>query len=139
MNTKYIAGSIIIVGILIAVGIIGSSGRGMRSVNEVSGPSARQIEGVATLENGVQYVDITALGGYWPRTIVAKAGIPTIIRMKTENTYDCSLALVIPDIGHQSYLPRNGVKEIPIPLEKTQGTLRGMCSMAMYQFEIVFQ
>jgi len=92
----------------------------------------------AVIEDGVQYVDITALGGYTPRTTKAQAGIPTVIRMKTENTFDCSLALVIRDLNYQEFLPQNGVTEIEIPAEKARGTLRGMCSMAMYHFEIEF-
>jgi len=91
------------------------------------------------IENGVQYIDITARGGYTPRVTKAKAGIPTVIRMKTEYTYDCSTALVIPDIGYRSFLSQTGVEEIEIPIEKTKGTLRGMCSMAMYHFEIDFE
>ena len=59
--------------------------------------------------------------------------------MVTENSYDCSTALVIPDIKFQKYLPRTGEELIEVPLEKTQGTLRGMCSMAMYHFQIDFE
>lgn len=95
--------------------------------------------GEAVIENGVQYIDITARGGYSPRVTKAKAGIPTVIRMETKNSYDCSIALVIPDIEYQSYLPQSGITEIEVPVEKAQGTLRGMCSMAMYNFEIDFE
>ena len=95
--------------------------------------------GNVVFENGVQYIDITARGGYTPRVSKAKAGIPTVIRMETKNSYDCSTALVIPDIKYQKYLKQTGVEEIEIPLEKTEGTLRGMCSMAMYHFQIDFE
>jgi len=95
--------------------------------------------GNAIIENGIQYVDITARGGYSPKTTKARANMPTVIRMKTENSYDCSTALVIPDIKYQKYLPRTGVENIEIPLENTQGTLLGMCSMAMYHFQIEFE
>lgn len=94
---------------------------------------------VATIEDGVQYVDITAQGGYFPRTTRAKAGVPTVIRMKTENTYDCSSALVIRDLSYEGRLQPTGVEEISVPVEKAQGTLKGMCSMAMYHFEVVFE
>jgi plastocyanin domain-containing protein len=95
--------------------------------------------GRAVLENGVQYVDIMVRGGYSPRVTKAQAGVPTVLRMKTENTYDCSSALVINDLGYQSYLPATGVTEIQVPAEKAQGTLRGMCSMAMYHFQVDFE
>jgi plastocyanin domain-containing protein len=95
--------------------------------------------GQATVVDGVQYVDIMVRGGYSPRVTKAQAGVPTVLRMKTENSYDCSIALVINDLGYQSYLPATGVTEIQVPIEKTQGTLAGMCSMAMYHFQIDFE
>jgi len=91
------------------------------------------------VEDGVQYVDITARGGYTPRVTKAQAGMPTVIRMKTENTFDCSMALVIPDLNYQSYLKQSGVEEIEVPADKAQGTLEGLCSMAMYHFTIEFE
>lgn len=97
------------------------------------------VTGTATVIDGTQYIDITARGGYSPRVTTAKAGMPTIIRMKTENTFDCSSALVIPTLGFSSYLDRTGVKEIPVPTDKAQGTLKGLCSMGMYTFEVDFQ
>ncbi len=95
--------------------------------------------GSATIEDGVQYIDITAQGGYSPRVTKAQAGVPTIIRMKTQNTYDCSAALVIPDLKYQSFLSPTSVEEITVPADKAKGTLRGMCSMAMYHFQIDFE
>lgn len=95
--------------------------------------------GTSTIENGMQYIDITARGGYSPRIIIAKSGIPSTIRMHTENTFDCSSALVIPALGFNDYLKRTGVKEIAVPSEKAQGTLHGLCSMGMYTFDIVFE
>lgn len=95
--------------------------------------------GTAVVEDGVQYVDITARGGYTPEVTKAQAGVPTVIRMKTENSYDCSTALVIPDIGFQKFLSPTGVEEIDIPLENTEGVLKGMCSMAMYHFSVEFE
>jgi plastocyanin domain-containing protein len=97
------------------------------------------VPGVAVIEGDTQYIDITAQGGYWPKTVRATASMPTILRMRTENTYDCSMALVINGIGYRSFLKPSGVEEIEIPIDKTQGTLKGMCSMAMYDFEIVFE
>src|SRR3990167_8399448 len=93
----------------------------------------------ATIVGGVQYVDITAKGGYSPRVIEAKAGMPTILRMKTSGTFDCSASLVIPKLSYQKFLQPSGTEEISISSEQAQGTMQGLCSMGMYSFEIDFQ
>lgn len=139
MQTKFIAGAIVLAGIIIG-GVLFS-----RGVNTDNSAAAGVIQtgsastGQAVIEDGVQYVDITARGGYAPRVTKAKAGMPTVIRVQTENTYDCSSSLVVPDIGYQTSLPASGTTEITVPADKTQGTLRGLCAMAMYQFEIDFE
>lgn len=136
MQTKLIVGAILLGAALVAGTVLLSGDSGGSSASRAGGNAG---VGEAVIEDGVQYIDITARGGYSPRTTKAKAGVPTIIRMKTKNTYDCSAALVIPDIEYQSFLPNAGVTEIQVPAEKAQGTLRGMCSMAMYNFEINFE
>lgn len=88
---------------------------------------------------GTQYIDMTARGGYFPRVIEARAGMPTVLRMRTNGTFDCSSSLVIPKLSYQKFLPATGVEEIAIPAEKAQGTLQGLCSMGMYNFQVRFQ
>jgi plastocyanin domain-containing protein len=51
-------------------------------------------------ENSKQVIEITAKGGYEPRISTAKANIPTVLRVKTSSTFDCSSALRIPSIGY---------------------------------------
>ncbi|MCA9355197.1 hypothetical protein KC865_01440 [Candidatus Kaiserbacteria bacterium] len=137
MQTKHIA--VIILGVGLLIGISAMS-RNNSFPADIDASNTGGIAGAeAVVEDGVQYIDITARGGYFPRVTKAKAGVETVIRVRTEGTYDCSSALVIPDIGYQSYLKQTGVEEIKIPLEKTKGKLRGMCSMAMYQFEVDFE
>ena len=92
----------------------------------------------ATIVGGVQYVDITAKGGYSPRVIEAKAGMLTVLRMKTSGTFDCSASLVIPKLSYQKFLQPSGTEEINIPSEQAQGTMQGLCSMGMYNFQIKF-
>jgi Cu+-exporting ATPase len=89
--------------------------------------------------DGQQRIDITVRGGYEPSNIVAKAGVPTVLRMRTRGTYDCSSALVIPALNVQQLLPADGETDIVIPAEKAIGTLQGMCSMGMYRFAIRFE
>ncbi len=92
---------------------------------------------VANVEGG-QLLEITAKGGYSPSSLRAKAGVPITLRVKTSGTFDCSSAISIPAIGYQKYLPASGVTDIPIPPQPAGTTLRGMCSMGMYNFSIRF-
>ncbi len=93
----------------------------------------------ATIIEGKQVVEIKAKGGYSPRIINAKAGIPTIVKMETTNTFDCSASLVIPEISYKKFLSPTGVEEIEISADKAQGTMQGLCSMGMYSFLINFK
>lgn len=90
------------------------------------------------LENGRQIVEINAKGGYQPRKSVANAGVPTLVRFKTEGNFDCSSSIRIPKLGLSKILPRSGVTDIEIGT-MPEGTLRGSCGMGMYPFEIEFQ
>jgi len=56
--------------------------------------------------DGQQVIDITAKGGYTPRTSVAKAGLPTIVRFITNGTFDCSSFIRIPSMGISKALPQ---------------------------------
>jgi plastocyanin domain-containing protein len=95
--------------------------------------------GSATIVDGKQIIEINAKGGYSPRVVDAKAGIPTVIKMKTAGTFDCSASVVIPELSYQKFLDSTGTEEIEVPAEKAQGTMQGLCSMGMYNFEIRFQ
>lgn len=87
---------------------------------------------------GKQVVEINAKGGYSPSISTAKADMPTIIKMKTEGTFDCSSSLVIPSIGYQGNLPLSGETDIPVPAQLAGTTLKGLCAMGMYSFQINF-
>jgi plastocyanin domain-containing protein len=89
-------------------------------------------------ENGKQIIEISARGGYAPRQSIAKSGIPTVIRMKTSGTFDCSSALSIPSLGIRLNLPSSGTKDIEIPAQQSGSTLAATCAMGMYNFQIQF-
>jgi len=93
----------------------------------------------ATITDGKQIIDISAKGGYSPRKVVAKAGIPTILRVSTKGTFDCSASLVIPKLSYQKFLQPSGTEDIAISAEQAQGTMQGLCSMGMYNFQVIFQ
>ncbi|MEW6617686.1 MAG: cupredoxin domain-containing protein [Patescibacteria group bacterium] len=86
-----------------------------------------------------QIIEISVKGGYTPRKTIAKAGVPTILRMKTNGTFDCSSSLMIPQLNYRKILSSSGVEDIEIPALKATGVLRGLCSMGMYNFEVDFQ
>lgn len=129
---KSTAISIVIAGALIGGAIlftgIGSSG--------AAGDSA-QANNVSVVD-GKQIVEVSVKGGYHPRKSIAKAGIPTVLRFSTDNTYDCSSSVRIPSMGIAKFLPASGKTDIDLGSPQAI-VLRGMCGMGMYTFEIDFQ
>lgn len=122
------ASIIITLGLVITIGIIfsGKSNSGLDSVQNVE------------IKNGIQYITITARGGYSPRVSNAQAGIPTKLIMETSGAFDCSSSLVIKSIDYQNILPQTGKTEIDIGIPKAGEPLQGLCSMGMYNFLINF-
>lgn len=90
------------------------------------------------IKDGVQYVTITARGGYQPRSSTAKAGIPTKLIVKTNGTYDCSASLVIRQLNYRGMLPNAGETTIDAGTPKAGDVLKGTCGMGMYSFLITF-
>lgn len=87
---------------------------------------------------GKQIIEIGAKGGYAPRETMAKADVPTILRVATMGTFDCSSLLTIPAIGYQNSLPPSGTTDIEIAPQKAGTTLQGLCGMGMYNFSLTF-
>jgi plastocyanin domain-containing protein len=90
------------------------------------------------VNEGKQIVEIGVKGGYTPKQSVAKAGIPTILRMKTNGTFDCSSGVTIPSLGIRQTLPSTGETDVEIPAQKSGTSLEGVCVMGMYHFTINF-
>ncbi len=101
--------------------------------------SAQTVSQNVTLVEGKQEIVIEAGEGYNPSKTLAKADVPTILKIKTTGTLDCSLALAIPAIGFRKTLPIAGETLVEVPPQRSGSKLRGICSMAMYSFEITFQ
>ena len=89
------------------------------------------------VSSGVQVVNIWAKGGFTPAQSVAKSGVPTILRINTSGTFDCSSSVRIPSLNIFKNLPPSGTTDIDLGISSV-GTLQGMCGMGMYPFEIVF-
>lgn len=91
------------------------------------------------IKDGVQYVTITARGGYSPRVSVAKSGIPTKLVIVTNGTYDCSASLVIKSLNFRKILPNTGETIVDAGTPKAGGSLQGVCGMGMYSFVVQFK
>ena len=91
-----------------------------------------------TVVDGKQIIEIKAKGGYQPRSSVAKAGVPTIIRFDTSGTFDCSSSVRIPSLNVSKVLPQSGVTDIDIGNSQL-GLLQGTCGMGMYRFDVDFR
>ena len=118
---------IISLGLVVAIGFIFYGGSGSKSA-----------ENNVEIKDGVQYVTITAKGGYFPNTSTAKGDTPTKLIVETNGTYDCSASLVIKSINYQKILPRTGETEIDLGTPKAGESFQGVCGMGMYNFEVKF-
>ena len=128
MNTN-IFSSILIVGVLI-VGAFMLMNRG--SVTPVANGNN------VSVVDGKQIINLTAKGGYAPVKSIAKAGVPTILRVVTNGTYDCSSYVRIPSMNLGQSLSSSGATDIDLGSPQV-GILHGTCGMGMYPFEIDFQ
>lgn len=133
---KIIFSSILIAGLLIIMALVYTNDNDADRL-VVSTDEQASKENVF-MENGKQIVEITARGGYSPRVSEAKALIPTIIRMNTIGSLDCSSALSLPSIKYRQNLPMKGKTDIEIPPQKAGAKFRGLCAMGMYSFVINF-
>lgn len=122
--------SIILVGVLIGGAVLFSRGSKAQAVT----PSVSNVSVV----DGKQIVEIGVKAGYSPKLTGAKANMPTVLRMKTNGTFDCSSGVTIPSLGLRKILPSDGATDIEIPAQKTGSKLRGLCVMGMYNFQVQF-
>jgi len=93
---------------------------------------------VVTNQDNKQIVAIKAKDGYKPSKIQAKAEQPTILKLATDSTFDCSSSFTIPSLKIYKNLPQTGVTEIEIPAQKSGSELSLICSMGMYRSSIIF-
>ncbi len=77
--------------------------------------------------------------GYFPATLVAKAGEPVTLALVTNKTYSCSRDFVIPALGFYQLLPDTGTVMVDIPPQPSGTRMRFTCSMGMYTGVIVFE
>jgi plastocyanin domain-containing protein len=122
---------IVILTSIIAITLLGKKDTPINKDTEVMGENTIN-------EDGKQILNLFAKGGYKPTIITASANIPTILRVDTKSTYDCSTSLVINQLNYRSYLPSTGTTDIEIPPQEPGSVINGTCSMGMYSFRINF-
>lgn len=124
-----------IISIIISVAIIGGA---IYFVSDRStlGSQAIQSQNVE-IRDGIQYVTITAKGGYSPRVTEIKGGLPTKLVVKTDGTYDCSASLAVRSVGFQKILQPTGEEIIDLGTPKSGEKVQGVCGMGMYNFQIM--
>ena len=105
-----------------------------------SGKAPVQEENIhnVSIVDGKQIIEINTKGGYSPQLSEAKAGMPTILRFKTNGTFDCSSSIRIPSMNISKILPNTGTTDIDLGMQKL-GTLSGTCGMGMYTFKVNFK
>lgn len=123
-----------ILSIVVSLLLVGGALYFTRPSDSESAPS----KGNVAMEDGTQIVRIDARGGYTPRVTDAVAEVPTVLRVFTNNSFDCSIALVVPTLGFRKNLPPSGVIDIPVPPQKAGSSMQGICAMGMYSFTVNF-
>lgn len=91
-----------------------------------------------TVIDGKQIIRIEAKGGFSPVHSIAKGGMPTILRVDTNGTFDCSSTIRIPSMNISKNLPMSGTTDIDIGTQKI-GKFYGTCGMGMYPFDVEFK
>jgi uncharacterized protein len=135
---------IISLGLIVMIGIIFFGGNKVDNVadkinkDSTVKENAEQIQNVE-VKDGIQYITVSAKGGYSPRVTTAKAGIPTKLIMKTDGTYDCSASLRIGSVGFQKVLQNTGEEIIDLGTPVAGTPTRGVCGMGMYSFVVNFE
>lgn len=127
----------LIVGAVIFYSVGGTVNSNLQNNTSENGIGNNSENSNVQIVEGKQIIEIDVKGGYSPRQTVAKAGIPTILRFKTEATFDCSLSVRIPAMRYSKFLPQTGVIEVDLGTKEV-GKLFGTCGMGMYSFNIDF-
>lgn len=126
-----------IISIIISIALIGGT---LYFVSDRSVPmsgEAAQSQNVE-IRDGAQYVTVIAKGGYSPRVMETKGGLPTKLVVKTDGTYDCSASLVVRSVDFQKILQPTGEEIIDLGTPKSGEKVQGVCGMGMYNFVINF-
>src|SRR3989338_998125 len=100
-NPKTYNSNSIIIAIIATAIIIGGAiiftGKGNSGSSDAK--PEEQIVNNVTIIDGKQIIELRAKGGFNPTHSVAKSGVPTILRLNTQGTFDCSSSIRIPALN----------------------------------------
>ncbi len=123
-------GFISVYGGLVAMGVPVSISR---FTNQSENSSGRMSVAFPPVRNGFQEVKIGVLSnGYSPSNLVLKEGIPTKLKLITNDTYSCAIAFRIPALKIGVNLKPTGTEVLDLP-KLSKGNYSYTCSMGMYQ------
>ena len=97
------------------------------------GPRART---AASIESGVQELNIVVRGGYSPDVITARRGRPLRLKFDRQETDSCSEVVVFPDFGIRRELPafrQTSVELVP----EVPGEYVFTCGMSMLRGKLI--
>jgi Cu+-exporting ATPase len=92
----------------------------------------------ATVQGGVQEVEITVKGGYSPSLIHVQEGMPVRFVFDRQETGECSSRVLFPDLGMSKSLPGFGRTTLEFVPTKT-GTFGFACGMNMLHGTLVVE
>ncbi|MGC0422185.1 sulfite exporter TauE/SafE family protein [Embleya sp. AB8] len=93
----------------------------------------------STGADGVQRITVrVANAGYHPARALARAGVPTVLVLRTEHTTGCTRGFVVPARDLQRVLPMTGETVFDLGTPRP-GTLTWTCSMGMYSGRVEFR
>lgn len=87
---------------------------------------------------GKQEITIEAWNGYNPKITMAKANMPTELKIQWKNAYGCESAVRIPALKYSKNLEANWSDVIQLVAQAPWTVINGTCSMGMYNFQIKF-
>ena len=84
---------------------------------------------------GEQRVRIEVKGGYSPRLVRVRAGVPVRLEFHRDETNPCTEEVVLPDFGIRTYLPAHRIT--PVSFTPAEGSYEFACGMGMVRGTIV--
>jgi plastocyanin domain-containing protein len=93
---------------------------------------------VAAVVDGTQTVEITVNGGYQPRVVQLKAGMPAKLIFDRQDPSSCLEEVQLPDFGVSQTLPVGQKTEINIGPQQP-GQYKYTCGMQMFSGQVVIK
>lgn len=127
-----------LVGMAAALAVVGGGWYVCAKSGVSTGSPAPAAPTAVVSTDGKQVFEIMVKDGYQPHEITAKAGVPVVLKMKTQGTFDCSTVFTVPKLGIRTQLQPTGEALIEIPAQKTGDSVYGVCGMGMDTLVIKF-